>query len=95
MKKPAIAVLGIAALGLAIAASQLSVLRLGAGGSGATVLLWRTGDLSDLQLFDSAQAACKRKSATLFGSTLLCEGALALRIRGDERVLLRWSGGGR
>ena len=95
MKKPAIAVLGIAVLAVGVAASQLSFLKLGAGGSGATVLLWRSGDLSDLQLFDSAQAACKRKSATLFGSTLLCEGALALKIRGDERVLLRWSAGGK
>lgn len=80
-------------LALAAAATQVSILRLGTATSGSTVLVLRTGELSDLRLVDSSKAACERKgpAARVFGSTFLCEGALAMKILNEKRALLRWN----
>jgi hypothetical protein len=80
-------VVTLAAIALGVAATQLSVLRLGTEHYGSTVLVRRTGDLADLRMVDSAYDACTRRRAS---PVFLCAGSLAAKILHEDLALARW-----
>lgn len=81
----------IAAVLVAAAATQFSLVALGNERNGSTVLVFRWGETNQLRpVLDSADGRCKREEPTIGESALFwCNGAVATGVVNSGKVIAR------